>query len=167
MQNSLATERLILEEITPDDAAFILELLNTEGWLKFIGNWHVGDLSAARTFIRCLLEDSSVSYQVFRQKDTQEKMGVVTLKKRGFLPHKDIGYGILPAFIRQGYAYEAVSNVLNAMTGKEEKILAITLKDNLPSVALLEKLGMTFEKEMQKNAGTIWVYGKELKQNSL
>ena len=32
------TERLVLRHFTPDDAAFILELLNEPGWKQYIGD---------------------------------------------------------------------------------------------------------------------------------
>ncbi len=35
------TNRLTLRKLEEKDCSFILELLNTEGWLKFIGNRNV------------------------------------------------------------------------------------------------------------------------------
>ena len=37
----LKTERLQLRQFTLDDSEFIIRLLNSEGWLKFIGDRNV------------------------------------------------------------------------------------------------------------------------------
>ena len=38
MKTKIITERLSLDILTINDHAFIRELVNTEGWLKFIGD---------------------------------------------------------------------------------------------------------------------------------
>ena len=45
------TERLILREITVDDAAFALDLLNQPSFIKYIGDRGVRDLDQSRDFI--------------------------------------------------------------------------------------------------------------------
>ena len=47
----LETERLILREITVDDAAFALDLLNQPSFIKYIGDRGVRDLDQSRDFI--------------------------------------------------------------------------------------------------------------------
>ena len=47
----LETERLILREITVDDAAFALDLLNQPSFIKYIGDRGVRDLEQSRDFI--------------------------------------------------------------------------------------------------------------------
>ncbi len=49
--NILETDRLILCKLSPDDAAFILELLNDPSFLQFIGNKGVRTLDDARDYI--------------------------------------------------------------------------------------------------------------------
>ena len=46
------TERLILSKITVEDAPFILELMNTPGWLKFIGDRNVKTVYEASEYIK-------------------------------------------------------------------------------------------------------------------
>ena len=41
MKITYSTERLSLERLSDNDADFILELVNTAGWLKFIGDRNV------------------------------------------------------------------------------------------------------------------------------
>ncbi|MEP7191174.1 MAG: GNAT family N-acetyltransferase, partial [Roseiflexaceae bacterium] len=49
--NVLETERLILRRLSAEDAAFMLELLNDPGWLRFIGDRGVHTLEDARDYI--------------------------------------------------------------------------------------------------------------------
>ncbi|MGA1386374.1 MAG: GNAT family N-acetyltransferase, partial [Flavobacteriaceae bacterium] len=55
----------------------------------------------------------------------------------------DIGYALLPSYMKQGYAYEASSILLQQVwtSGNFPCLLAITKPDNLPSLRFLEKLG--------------------------
>ena len=46
------TNRLILSKITADDAPFILELMNTPGWLKYIGDRNINTVEEARDYIK-------------------------------------------------------------------------------------------------------------------
>ena len=52
MKKILETERLILREFDLDDAAFIVELLNTPGWIKFIGNKNVNSPEEAKAYLQ-------------------------------------------------------------------------------------------------------------------
>ena len=49
--NILETDRLILCKLSPDDAAFIIELLNDPSFLQFIGDKGVRTLDDARDYI--------------------------------------------------------------------------------------------------------------------
>lgn len=54
-QISLITDRLLLENITLNDNKFIFELVNSNGWLKFIGNRNVNSTIEATAYIQKLL----------------------------------------------------------------------------------------------------------------
>jgi [ribosomal protein S5]-alanine N-acetyltransferase len=51
MGNIIETDRLTLSKVTEDDASFILALLNTPGWLKFIGDRGVKTIEDAQKYI--------------------------------------------------------------------------------------------------------------------
>ena len=40
----ITTERLVLREFEATDSEFIIKLLNTDGWLRYIGDRYVRDL---------------------------------------------------------------------------------------------------------------------------
>jgi hypothetical protein len=49
--NVLDTPRLALRWLAPDDAPFILELLNDPDWIRFIGDRGVRTVEGAREYI--------------------------------------------------------------------------------------------------------------------
>jgi len=148
----LETNRLILAELTTADAAFILELVNTPGWLQYIGDRGIKNIQDAENYI---LHGPMASYAAFGHglylvtlKDTTVPVGICGIIKRDTLEDRDIGFAFMPLYTGKGYAYEAASAVLqhaNQVLGIQ-KIVAITLAANSRSVRLLTKLGLLFEK---------------------
>jgi RimJ/RimL family protein N-acetyltransferase len=51
MYGVLETERLIIRPISIQDAPFILQLLQSEGWLKYIGDRNVNHLDESRQYM--------------------------------------------------------------------------------------------------------------------
>src|SRR3982750_2141347 len=100
---TLQTERLVLNMLTEDDAAFILELVNTAGWLQFIGDRGVRTRVEATAYIRRLLESPQLTYWVVRLQASGRPVGIVTLIKRPYLEHFDIGFAFLPEHQGEGY----------------------------------------------------------------
>lgn len=87
-------------------------------------------------------------------------IGVVSFTKRDYLEHHDIGFALLPHFSKQGYAFESTKAILETLKEKktDEKIVAITLKENNASIKLLEKLGLVYNKEIILNEETLYLY---------
>ncbi|MDO6389210.1 GNAT family N-acetyltransferase [Pontibacter sp. BT731] len=152
---SFETERLLLIPTSEEDAAFMLELLNSPSWLRYIGDRNVRTEEEAATYIRnrvtAQLERLGyANYTVIRKSD-REKLGVCGLYDREGLEGIDIGFAFLPQHEKQGYALEAALEVKRA--GIEEfgitQLKAITVKDNVASQKLLEKLGLRYSKQVQ------------------
>ncbi len=146
----IQTERLLLRQFTLTDTPFIIELLNTEGWIKYIGNRNVKTAEQARQYlnngpIKSYADNGFGLYMVALQ-NSQIPIGMCGLIKRDYLSHPDIGYAFLPQYTGQGYAFEAAKTVLQHAFNRlqMEKIFAITLAANAPSVKLLQKLGMQY-----------------------
>jgi [ribosomal protein S5]-alanine N-acetyltransferase len=145
----LKTERLKLYKLTSKDAPFILELLNTPGFLMNIGDRGVRDEDGA---IKYIVNGPVASYQankygLYLVKFGEESVGICGLVCRDFLPHPDIGFAFLPAYFRMGFAYEAARGVLNFAreTLKLQRVLGITKLDNEASMGVLRKLGLKEE----------------------
>jgi [ribosomal protein S5]-alanine N-acetyltransferase len=150
----LKTERLTARPFTKNDTPFIIELLNTEGWIKYIGNRNIKTAEQARQYLIDgpikSYADNGFGLYLIALKDSNTPVGMCGLIKRNYLPHPDIGYAFLPSFMGKGYAFEIAQAMLQfAFTQlKFGKVLAITLPENNTSVRLLLKLGMQFEKKI-------------------
>ena len=151
----LETERLVLRRLTANDAAFILELLNEPAFLENIGDRGARSLADARRYIA---KGPIASYRNFgfglylvALKDSGVPIGICGLLKRDSLEHVDIGFAFLQKFWSQGYARESAAAALNYgwTTLRLDRIVAITKPHNQASIALLEKLGLRFEKMIQ------------------
>lgn len=147
----LETDRLILRWLTPDDAAFILELLNEPSWIRFIGDKGVRTLEDAKKYIVAgpMIMYSQMGFGLFmvERKEGSIPIGMCGLIKRDTLDNVDIGFAFLSTYQTQGYGFESASATLKY--GHEEqdlkRILAITSLENQASSRLLEKIGMNYE----------------------
>jgi len=149
---TIESERLFLRPLTLEDAEFILQLLNTDGFIKYIGDRNVRTIEQAKDY---LLNGPLKSYQVngfglslAELKTDRTPVGMCGLLKRDYLDHADIGFAFLPDHTGKGYAYEIAKEIihygLNELQMK--KIFAIVLSENSSSIKLLKKLGFRYEK---------------------
>lgn len=159
----LETERLVLSELSLQDAPFILQLLNEPTWLKYIGDKGVRSLDQARDYITNgplkSYQDHGFGLYLARLRHDYTPIGLCGLLKREFLQSADIGFAFLPQYAGQGYAFEAASATLEyagSALGLHE-VIAVTMNDNRRSIKLLERLGMNFEKVIR------WPGGDECK----
>jgi RimJ/RimL family protein N-acetyltransferase len=143
------TERLILKPTTEEDATFILELLNTPKWLKYVGDRNVKTAESAKAYITTkmlpqLKKLGYSNYTVIRKWD-RVKLGTCGLYDREGLDGIDIGFAFLPKYENKGYAFESANKLKNIAFSEFgiNEINAITTKDNVASQKLLEKLGMS------------------------
>lgn len=148
----LETERLILSEFTLADTLFIIELLNSPGWLKNIGDRNVRTEEEAQSYLQLgplasYLENGYGLWRVERKSDALV-IGMCGILKRKVLENPDIGFAFLPDFHGNGYALEAAGATLKfaSETLNITKIAAITLADNLKSIRLLKKSDFKFIK---------------------
>ena len=150
----IETERLLLRQITTDDAPFILALLNDPSWIQFIGDRGVRTLDAARDYI---LERMMKSYEqngfglyLTVIKADKTPIGICGLVNRDGLDDIDIGFAFLPTYKGLGYGYESSTAVVSyaKTTLKLNRLVAITDQANTRSIRLLEKLGFRFEKNI-------------------
>jgi RimJ/RimL family protein N-acetyltransferase len=142
------TDRLTLKPTSEEDDEFIFELLNTPKWIKYVGDRNVKTVKNAREYIKIkmlpqLKRLGYANYTVIRKADNC-KIGTCGLYDRDGLEGIDIGFAFLPQFEKKGYAIES-ANKLKDVAFSEfglTQINAITVKDNISSQKLLEKLGM-------------------------
>jgi len=142
------TERLILKPTSEEDAEFILELVNSPKWIEFVGERDVKTVESAREYIRTRmlpqLERLGYSNCTVIRKVDNYKIGTCGLYDREGIEGVDIGFAFLPDYEKKGYAFEAASKIKNVAFDELglTKINAITVKENISSQKLLEKLGL-------------------------
>lgn len=162
LPNFITTNRLELKSLDKKDSLFILELLNTEGWLNFIGDRNVNSEEEAIPYIQKIIDNQYVQYWVV-QLETNS-IGVISLIKRDHLEYFDIGFAFLPRFEGKGYAFESTIAVLNLIPKHldSKHFLAITDSNNVKSIRLIEKLGFSFLKTEAKEDRVSRIYILEL-----
>jgi RimJ/RimL family protein N-acetyltransferase len=155
----LTTERLLIRELDAEaDADFICLLLNSEKFIKYIGDRNVRSSGDARDFIRDRYrksyEDHGYGLYCVELKDGTQ-VGICGFVRRDTLPGPDIGFAFLPEFEGKGYGFESGDAMMSY--GRERlgfsKVFAITTLDNLASGRLLEKIGFSFDKTIDTPEG--------------
>lgn len=162
--NILETERLILREMdSASDAEFVLELQNSPGFLKYIGDRGVRTVADATTFIETryrqsyhdhgyglyVIELKAISPDASNIPDSAyEPVGICGFVRRDSLPGPDIGFALLPEYEEKGYGVESAAAMMKY--GRETLgfgvVLAITSLDNENSERLLAKVGFKFDR---------------------
>ena len=149
MKYILETENLKLRELTPEDAPFIVKLVNTEGWLKYIGDRNIKTDEQAIAYLENgplkSYREHGFGLWLVETKD-HLPIGMCGLLKRDHLENPDIGFAFLPEFMGRGFAHEIATATLAFAKDvlKLKTICAITVPHNNSSIKLLEKIGMKF-----------------------
>lgn len=162
------TPRLLINHFTEADAPFVLKILNTPGWLQFIGDRNIKTPEAAQQYTKekLLAGYTKLGFGMYaiRLKDTNETIGMCGLVKREHLEHADIGYAFLPEYGGKGYALEATAAVLQYAndTLKFNPILAIVTPGNHSSIKLLEKLNFLLQGNITQNNEELLLFKNEI-----
>ena len=150
MSYVLETERLILREFTLADANFIIELVNTPGWLRFIGDRNIKIEEQAKEYLRNgplkSYEMNGYGLSLVGLKPDGTPIGMCGIIKRDTLENPDIGFAFLPEFEGKGLAFEIAYATLTYANEvlKIPVIFAITIPGNSRSIKLLEKMGFKY-----------------------
>ncbi len=151
----LETDRLILSEFTLDHTEFIITLVNSPNWLQFIGDRNIKTAKDAQQYIsKSLIKsytDNGFGLWMVTLKDLKIPIGMCGLINRDTLDDIDIGFAMLPDYAHKGYGYEIALATLHyaRQTLDIQKIVAITDSENVASIALLNKIGLQFEKTLR------------------
>lgn len=152
------TKRLIIRHFNLSDAEFIVQLLNDKSFIRYIADKNIRNIPDAKKY---LTNGPISSYQRYGfglnlvlLKETKVPIGMCGLLKRDELDCPDVGYALLPEYWGKAYASEAVDSVLKEgiVNHSLNRVLAVTLPDNLASNNLLKRVGFT-------SKGTMELYG--------
>ncbi|HMJ70867.1 MAG TPA: GNAT family N-acetyltransferase [Cyclobacteriaceae bacterium] len=171
MKSVAETERLRLREFSRNDAPFLLELLNSPAWIKFIGDRNVRTIQEAQDYAssRLITSYHRFGFGLYKVelKDNSTPIGMCGLVRREALDDVDLGFAFLPEYTGMGYAEEAGSATIDLARKKvkSKRLVAITMVDNSNSINLLRKLGFNFEKTVNfpGEDQTLMMYSVDLK----
>ena len=146
------SENLFMREPEVSDAAFILALLNSPGFLHYIGDRQVRNLKDASRYIQTIRDNEAISYWIVHLRTTEEAIGIVSMIKRSYLAFHDIGFAFLPQHNGKGYAREASHAMLEYVVDRchDQRILATVMPENQKSIQLLQRLGLRFDEVLQE-----------------
>lgn len=142
------TNRLFIKPVCIGDADFIFKLVNTESWIRYIGDRNVKTIEMAEKYIkeRMLPQFKRLGFgnYVIFLKETGERVGTCGLYDREGLEGVDLGYALYPTFENNGYAFEASTKMLDLAFNEFglEKVSGITSAENHASRKLMEKLSL-------------------------
>jgi RimJ/RimL family protein N-acetyltransferase len=158
----IQTARLSLRELDFGDAEFILELLNEPGFIRNIGDKGVRTLADARDYILQGPMDSyarhgfglyatCLRHGALESACAGTPIGICGLVKREGLNGPDVGFAFLSRYWSNGFAVESAAAVLAHAKKALNifRVVAITSPDNAQSIAVLEKIGLKFERTIR------------------
>ena len=154
MNYILETEKLKLRELTLDDTSFIIELVNSTGWLKYIGDRNIKTTEQAKGYLKNgpikSYQENGFGLWLVETKDNKNPIGMCGILHRDYLDNPDIGFAFLPEYIGMGFGFEAATGTISLAKNQLNfsSICAITMPDNVASIKLLEKIGMKFIKSI-------------------
>ena len=151
MKEILKTERLLLRELNLDDAEKFYRLNLNPNVIKYTGNSAFKDIDEAKEFLK--------NYQDYKlngfgrwtviEKSTNKVLGWCGLKYDQNLDETDIGFRFFEEYWNKGFATESAKASINYgfETLKLKTIVGRAMSENLASIKVLEKIGLSFEKE--------------------
>ncbi|HNT80581.1 MAG TPA: GNAT family N-acetyltransferase [Bacteroidia bacterium] len=151
----ITTERTVLRELSHGDFEFIIELLNSEDWIRFIGDRKVFTKEDA---IRYMDNGPIKSYRSNKMGlylasciEDQKPIGLCGVFKREEDSMPELGFAFLKEYEGKGYAHETAQACMDDVKQRLEieTICAITVAYNHRSIRLLEKLGFTFDRKFK------------------
>ena len=169
---NLATNRLLLRKLTPEDDRDIYYLRSDESVNYYLDRDKAQSLNDAKSFIEkinTMVDNNGGVYWAIIYKQENRLIGTICMF--GFNSEEakaEIGYELLPAFQGKGLMQEALSEVLNYASSvlHLQSLEACSHKHNESSIALLTK--NEFKRDLQAEFGVkdlpleMAIYSKKL-----
>ncbi|MGI9519376.1 MAG: GNAT family N-acetyltransferase [Pirellulaceae bacterium] len=150
----LTSDRLNIRPVESGDAEFILEILNDPDFIEFTFDRKIRSLEAASEFLEngplAVFNERGIGLFVIELGESQSPVGITSLTQRDYLPQPDVGFVVLPEYRGQGIATEAAQLTIDYARQELgiDPLYAMASADNERSIAILKKLGMTFEESI-------------------
>ncbi len=143
------TERLVLRAATPADAEAVFAFNTHPEVMRYTGEPMPRSVKDVRDMLAAYPDFERHGYGRWLcvEKKSSRVIGFAGLKVLEELGEVDLGYRLLPEFWGRGLATEAASACVGfGLDGLRLKsIIGLVLPENLASIRVLEKVGMTFD----------------------
>ena len=158
--NIIETKNLYLRIPSLSDASVLLSLFNQEDCIKYIGDKNLKSIKDTKLFIEekflAMYREQGFCLFVIELKSSSVAVGICGLVKRDGLDGIDIGFALLSGYQKQGIITEAAlatkDYACNSL--KLKRLLGITDVNNLASIAVLEKIGLRFDRHIKLRENT-------------
>lgn len=164
----LETSRIYIKELNENDASFMFQLMNSPGWLKYIGDRTIKNETDAEKYLVANIIPSYYKHGFGLYKislrNNSKVIGICGLLQRDYLKNPDLGFAILPDHSGHGYTHEASKAILDYAKKdlRIEIIEAITVEDNHASIGLLKKLGFQRQELITRDNEQLLLFRKYL-----
>ena len=162
----LETSRLLLRELTPDDAPGFFQLNEDPLVIQYTGDRPFQDIDEARAFLENYDQYALYGYGrwAVTSRENGDFLGWCGLKYMPDLQETDLGYRFLRKHWGQGFATEAAKACLDyGLTILDlPQIVGRAWKANVPSIRVLEKIGMEYWKDAEFEGQAGVYYRKRL-----
>ncbi|MFL9832462.1 GNAT family N-acetyltransferase [Chryseobacterium terrae] len=155
MKIILETDRLLLREFNVNDAESFYELNSNPNVIKYTGNSAFKNIDEARIFLESYSDYQKNGFGRWAvvNKSNQEFLGWCGLKYDEDLNETDIGFRFFEHFWNKGFATESAKACIDYGFEKFnlKTIVGRAMKENIASVKVLEKIGLTYVKDFDFN----------------
>jgi RimJ/RimL family protein N-acetyltransferase len=160
---TIETPRLLLREFRADDAAPLCALNADHDVMRYTGEDPFPDERAALQFIETYDHYARHGFGRWAVEElgSGNFMGFCGLKSCAESGDVDLAFRLFPDYWASGYATEASQASLAAGFNDFglNDIIGRAMRENLPSISVLQKLGMSF-RQMSEDRGLFWlIYG--------
>jgi RimJ/RimL family protein N-acetyltransferase len=156
----IETPRLRLRPFRPEDAEDLFRLNSDAEVMRYTGDTPFSDPGAARDFLSHYDRYATDGFGrwAVENRETGEFMGFCGLHRDDNTGVVDLAFRLFRRFWAAGYATEAARASLKA--GFErfglKEIQGRAMRENLPSITVLQKLGMKY-RDMIEDGGEFWL----------
>ncbi|MDN3694559.1 GNAT family N-acetyltransferase [Chryseobacterium tructae] len=165
MKNILETNRLFLRELTTEDADHFYELNSNPNVIQYTGDSSFENVEEALAFLKNYRDYHENGYGRWAviDKSNTEFLGWCGLKYDKFKDETDIGFRFFERNWNKGLATESAAGCLKYGFDKLhlKKIVGRAMSENIASIKVLQKLGLTFDKEFDFNGQKGVMYSVE------
>ena len=161
---SIETERLLLRESRQDDLETWAELIFTDPeMLEYLPKRDITPLERAQRAFdmdRRNWEVNGIAGWIATDKATGEFVGNCYFEKEE-TNELELGYNIAKPYWNRGLATEGSRAIVRFAFEERQidRIIAMAIPENIGSCRVLEKIGLTFEKEAFYYDLDVWFYG--------